>query len=98
MTEYENEVLIITTVGMAALWIRTFLLTKLTATLGPFLRIIKSMLWDIKAFLILLLASIISFAAIGSLLFGDVHEYDTLYHAFVHLFGASLGSFDFSLF
>jgi hypothetical protein len=82
-------------VASTCLWLRIILMFRLTRFLGPLIKMIQSMIFDISVFIVLYSAQMIVFASIGNLLFTDVDEYGDFYSAIKTLFLASLGSFDF---
>ena len=83
---------------LAIMWERVALLFRITAFLGPMLKIFFAMMRTIAVFLILYLISIVSFSSVGVVLFIGMEPFDSLYNAMIFLFSSSLGEFDFTVF
>lgn len=69
---------------------------RLTRFLGPLIKMIQNMVFDISVFMVLFGAQMIVFASIGVLLFNDVDDYGDFYTACKTLFLAAMGTFDFT--
>lgn len=80
------------------IWLRVIVLFKLTRFLGPLVKMIQNMIYDIGIFMILFVTQLIVFGSVGTLLFVDVSDYSNLYDACKTLFNASLGNYDFTVF
>ena len=80
----------------AWVWLRIILLFRLTRFLGPLIKMLQNMIYDMWIFLVLYGTQLLVFASIGNLLFSSVDEYSSLYNALKTLFSWSLGNFDFS--
>ena len=83
---------------LSIMWLRVFMVFRVTWFLGPLIKMFFAMFWDIIIFLLLYGLLLLTFASIGLLLFTDLHQFQTLYNAMIYCFGASLGNFDFELF
>ena len=81
----------------AWLWLRIILLFRLTRFLGPLIKMLQNMIYDMAIFLILYGTQLLVFASIGNLLFSSVNPYSSLYSALKILFSSSLGNFDFAV-
>ena len=83
-----------TAIILIMMWLRVFLVFRITSLLGPLIKMIFSMVKDISVFLILYFLSLVMFSSVGILLFPDVDNFVTFYKAINYLFEASLGNFD----
>ena len=84
-------------IGSAWLWLRILLLFRLTKFLGPIVKMIQNMMYDITIFMILFGIELIIFASIGTLLFSSISDYSDLYTTIKTLFEVAMGSWDFSV-
>ena len=80
----------------AWIWLRIILLLRLTRFLGPLIKMIQNMIYDIMIFMVLYGIQLLFFASIGNLLFNSVSNYSSFKSSLKILFEASLGSFSFS--
>ena len=83
---------------LVVMWLRVFMVFRVSSVLGPLIKMFTSMLRDIATFLALYFISLFMFSAVGVLLFPDVEQFTSLYNAVYYLFEASLGNFDSSIF
>ena len=79
-------------------WARLLMMLQLTETFGPMIEIVIHMMYDLVIFFGLFAIQIITFAAVGVLLFGDVPEYDDIISTSLMFFSYALGSFDLSIY
>ena len=82
-------------VGSGLLWMKVFFLFKFTRLLGPMIKIIMKMLWEVFLFFLIFAAQIAFFASIFNLLFVDTAKYSTLYLSIINLFDATLGNYSY---
>ncbi len=80
------------------IWLRVFILLRMTRTFGPLIKIIVSMITDFGVFFVLWGTQLLMFSCMGTLLFADSASFDNFYDAFIMLFQAALGSWDMSIF
>lgn len=85
-------------IGSTLLWFRIIVLFKLTRFLGPLVKMIQNMLYEIGIFMILYITQLLVFATCSTLLFVDVKAHKDLYTSMKTLFSASLGAFSFDNF
>ena len=83
-------------IGSACLWFRILLLFRLTRFLGPIVKMIQNMMYDILIFMILFGIELVIFASIGTLLFSSISSYSDFYTTIKTLFEIAMGSWDFS--
>ena len=97
--EYSNDELLIDFIywiGVFSLWIRFLYMLRLTKFLGPLLKMISLMLWEILTFMVLYVIILIIYSSIGTLLFYSDDQYQDFWTAFITLFSSTLGNFDFT--
>ena len=82
------------TLASGILWIKILYIFKLTQFLGPFLKMIYSMLNDIAIFMIFFTIILIVYGCKGNLLFYTDDDYDNLYDSILTLFTISVGKID----
>ena len=78
-----------------SLWLRVLLIFRGSEFLGPFLKVIQKLAKDIATFFLLYVIVLVSFASVGNLAFFHSDSYSNLFDAFMTLFSASVGGFDF---
>ena len=83
---------------LICMWLKVFLIFRVTTFLGPLIKMCIAMVSDIFVFLILFALSLLMFACVGIVLFPDVEKFSSLYNSVVYLFQASLGEYDFTIF
>jgi len=95
----DDEVLldVLYSIAIGALWIRILYMFRLTRFLGPLLKMVYMMIWDITIFMILFGILLIIYASIGTLLFYGVEEYKDFFAAIITLFSSALGNFDMAI-
>ena len=71
---------------------------RLTRLLGPLVTMLRFMMIEIGRFMLLYVTMLLVYACVGTLLFSDTAEYDTLPHSMRTLFDASLANTDFANF
>ncbi len=81
---------------MAIIWFKLINSIRITRLLGPLVKIIARMLYDIFVFFILFSLMLIFFACFGQIEFVEFPEYSSLWNAIVTLYAAALGDFQFS--
>jgi hypothetical protein len=79
-------------------WIRLLYMLRLTETFGPTIEIILKMLKDMAVFFLLWVICIITLASVGTLMFADLKDFDTLEKASLLIFNSAFGSYDFSIY
>ena len=96
---HDDEVLIdvLYSVAMACLWMRFIYSLRLNRFLGPLVKMIQMMIYDIMVFLVLFVCDLLIFASIGTLLFVSADNYKNLNEAMVTLFTSAMGGFDFTI-
>ena len=67
---------------MLALWIKVIISFRATTILGPFLKVIIRMFYDIMIFVILFGLILVCFMCIGNLLFLESAPFKNMYEAF----------------
>ena len=60
------------------LWLRLLSMLSLTEVFGPLIVIVSKMMQDLLIFFGLFVIQLITFAAVGVLIFGDIAEYDDI--------------------
>ena len=88
----EMNVLIL---GVVCLWIRVIHFTRYNEYLGRFLTVVQRLISEIVLFFVLYLVNLVVFATIAESAFTDLKDYQTISQAFITLFYASFGTFDF---
>lgn len=94
--EFENDEILLDvlySIAVGCLWVRILYMFRLTRFLGPLLKMIYNMLWDILIFMVLFTIVLIIYASVGTFLFYTVSSYKDFYTAIVSLFGSTLGGF-----
>ena len=81
--------------GVVCLWIRVIHFARYNEYLGRFLTVVQRLISEIILFFVLYLVNLIVFATIAETAFTDLPDYNTLSQAFITLFYASFGTFDF---
>ncbi|CAI2366954.1 unnamed protein product [Moneuplotes crassus] len=97
--EYANDEILLDVlyaIAMTALWLRILYMFRLTRFLGPLLKMVFSMLWDITIFMVLFGILLVVYASLAVLLFYTEAGYTNFYDAMITLFGSALGNFDFN--
>mmetsp|Transcript_8018 Transcript_8018/g.7094 ORF Transcript_8018/g.7094 Transcript_8018/m.7094 type:complete len:848 (+) Transcript_8018:309-2852(+) len=95
--EFANDEIlldILYAVAMTALWIRILFMFRLTRFLGPLIKMVFNMLWDIMIFMVLFGILLVIYASMAVLLFYTETGYTDFWEALVTLFGSALGNFD----
>jgi fatty-acid desaturase len=98
--EYEDDEILLDvlySIAIGALWVRILYMFRLTRFLGPLLKMIFMMLWDITIFMVLFGILLVIYASIGNLLFYTEDGYADFWASVVTLFGSALGNFDLNL-
>ena len=98
--EFNNDEILIDVIywiGAFCLWVRLLFMFRLTKFLGPLIKMIASMIWEIIIFMILFIIVLIIYSSIGTLLFYTVASYQDFWTTFITLFSAALGNFDFTV-
>ena len=92
----DDEVLldVLYSIGWGWLWLRLMIMLRLTKFLGPLLKMIYNMLWDISIFMVLFAIILVIYSSIGNLLFYTESGYGNFQDTMVTLFGSALGNFD----
>ena len=80
------------------LWMRLLIMLQLTETFGPLIQIIVQMMKDLIIFFGLFVIQIVTFAAVGILLFGDIKEFDDIQNTSLMFFQYALGLFDMTIY
>ena len=93
-----DELAIVYAIASGILWLKILLLMRLTRILGPLVTMLRFMMIEIGRFMLLYVTMLLVFACVGTLLFSDTVEYDTLPHSMRTLFDASLANTDFAIF
>jgi hypothetical protein len=79
------------------LWMKVYLLMRLTSVVGPLIKTIFAMVHDIVMFFTLFTVVLVFFTCIGRLLFSDVDGFSHgFFRGFIYLFECALGNFAFS--
>jgi uncharacterized RDD family membrane protein YckC len=81
---------------MSCLWIRVLFMFRLTRFLGPLLKMIYMMVFDIGIFMVLFVILLVIYASMAVLLFYTETGYTNFWDSMVTLFGSALGNFDFT--
>lgn len=89
---------VIYAIGVGCLWLRILFSLRLTRFLGPLIKMINNMLFDIAIFMILFLVDLIIFASVGNLMFVQLDGFKDFYHSMLTLFLAAMGDFEFEHF
>ena len=71
---------------------------SLTEVFGPLIVILTKMMQDLVIFFGLFVIQLITFAAVGVLIFGDIAQYDDIQTAALMFFGYACGNFDFTIY
>ena len=98
--EFNNDEILIDVIywiGAFCLWVRLLLMFRLTKFLGPLIKMITLMIWEIIIFMILFIIVLVIYSSIGTLLFYSIASYQDFWTTFITLFSASLGNFDFTV-
>lgn len=98
--EFNNDEILLDvlySIGAATLWIRFLYMFRLTKFLGPLIKSVFLMMWDITIFMILFGIILIIYSAIGTLMFYAVPQYSDFWTSLVTLFGSALGNFDLTI-
>ena len=97
---YNNDEILIDVIywiGAFCLWVRLLFMFRLTKFLGPLIKMIIFMIWEIIIFMILFIIVLVIYSSIGTLLFYTVLSYQDFWTTFITLFSAALGNFDFTV-
>lgn len=92
------DMTLVTGLYMMIQWTRMIIVFRVNSFIGPMIKIIENMLFEIIKFIIIYGLILIVFASSGYLFFIRVEGYSTITDAFISLLSASLGSFDFTPF
>jgi hypothetical protein len=79
-------------------WIRLMMMTQLTETFGPLIKIMISMVIDMGVFFAIWSVQLIAFACVGILIFGKLKQYSDLYTTLMMLFETSMGAWDLTIY
>ena len=99
--EYNNDSLLIDFIywiGAFVLWVRFLMMFRLTQFLGPLIKMILFMAWEIIIFMVLFTIVLVIYSSVGTLLFYSVDAYQDFWTTFITLFSGTLGNFDFTVF
>lgn len=88
----EHKLLI---VGVVALWIRCIQFVAFNEYLGRFLGVVKRLISETVLFFVLYIINLIAFSFLAEAAFREMNEFNTKSEAFITLFYASFGTFDF---
>ena len=88
----------ITPIFIMIQWVRIVILFRVNSFIGPFLNIMLNMLIDITKFFAIYFLILLVFASSGRIFFLNVEGYNTNVNAFITLFSATFGNFDYSVF
>jgi hypothetical protein len=83
-------------IAMSCLWIRVLFMFRMTRFLGPLLKMIYMMVFDIGIFMVLFTILLIIYASMAVLLFYTETGYTNFWDSMVTLFGSALGNFNFT--
>ena len=98
--KYNNDSLLIDFIywiGAFVLWIRFLYMLRLTKFLGPLIKMISLMIWEIIIFMVLFMIVLVIYSSVGTLLFYSVTEYKDFWTSFITLFSWTLSNFDFTV-
>lgn len=79
-------------------WLRLLYMLRLTETFGPTIEIIIKMFNDMAVFFSLWVICIITLASVGTLMFAELPEFETLEKASMLCFNAAFGNYTFKIF
>ena len=90
MMEIKNNVFyfdILLAATVMFFWFRLLIMLRLTETFGPLIEIILKMIQVMVTFFGLFLIVLLMFSSIAILLFPEMHDYNDIFTAMIHILG-----------
>jgi len=79
-------------------WARLFYMLQLTRQIGPLIKIIQAMIYDLTSFLVIYGISLMGFTSLGMMLFSELDEFTNFFDSFFYTFSVSNGEWDETIF